>query len=166
MKHRKSVATFLTLASFTVLAAPAAPPDRVADIRKTTEVVLRTEAGPEGKVPKALAHLVAIAGGIAKDAKLAGPARAKLDAAVERTSKGGPMDPAGASAISEAYAALNGGRAFAFPADVKGIEGARALVRKLSEKSILALEAGRAEEAARDLLGCVLSVTTPMEAGP
>jgi hypothetical protein len=55
---------------------------------------------------------------------------------------------------------------FAFPVDVKGLDGARALVRSLSEKSIKAFEAGRLEEAARDLLGCVLAVTTPMEAGP
>jgi hypothetical protein len=145
--------------------ARAATPDRAADIRKTTEVVLRTQTGPKDEVPKALAHLVALAGGIAKDAKLAGPSRAKLDAAVEKTAKASPLDPASASAVSEAYAALNGGRAFAFPADVKGIEGAKALVRTLSEKSVKALEAGRAEEAARDLLGCVLAVITPMEAG-
>ena len=109
---------------------------------------------------------ISLAGSVAKDAKLPGPARAKLDAAVEKTTNAGPMDPASVAAISEAYAALNGERAFTFPPDVKSVDGAKALFRRLSERSVRALEAGRAGEAARDLLGCVLAVITPMEAGP
>ncbi|HQR47023.1 MAG TPA: hypothetical protein PK598_13555 [Thermoanaerobaculia bacterium] len=166
MKHPFAPLGLLVLAVATASPVPAAAPGRSEDIRKTTELALRTDAGPNGAAPGAVAHFVVIAGGIAKDAKLAGPSRAKLDAAVEKTARAGPTDPSSAAAISAAYAALNGGRAFAFPPDVKGIDGAKALVRSLSEKSVGALEAGRAEEAARDLLGCVLAITTPMEAGP
>jgi hypothetical protein len=166
VKHPFAPLGLLVLAVATASPVPAAAPGRSEDIRKSVDVILRTNEDRKAEIQKALAHLVAVAGEIAKDAKLAGPPRAKLDAAVERTAKAGPMDPASALAISEAYAALNGGRAFAFPPDVKGVDGATALVRSLSEKSVKALEAGRAEGAARDLLGCVLAVITPMEAGP
>ncbi len=165
----KRTATYLAASVFgalVALAAPAAPPDRAADVRKTVDAALRPGAGETGEASKALAHLVAIAGGIARDAKLAGPARAKVDVAVEKTAKAGAMDPASVAAIAEAYTALNGGREFSFPADVKKIDDAKGLVRSLSEKSLKALEAGRTGEAARDLLGCVLAVVTPMEAGP
>lgn len=160
--------TAACIAGFVLVALPAssASPDRAADVRKTVDAALRPGGFETGESLKALAHLVALAGVVAKEARLAGPSRAKLDAAVEKTAKAGATDPASVLAISEAYAALNGGRAFSFPADVKGVDGARALVRGLSEKSIRALEAGRAGEATRDLLGCVLAVVTPMEAGP
>ncbi len=165
MRKTLAAAVLLGFAAVFSLPASAASPDRAADIRKTAGDALKAGA-PKEETEKALTRLVFLAGEIGKDGKLAGPPRARLDAAAEKASKSSLFEPTTSAAVREAYAALNGSRPFAFPEGVKGIDDAKTLFRTLSEKSIQALKAGRTEEAARDLLGCVLAFITPMEAGP
>lgn len=158
------VAALLVTATACGAHALAAPPDRAAEIRTTVAAMSGTGEGSQEECLKGLAQVVRIAGAIARDGGLTGPGRAKLDAAVEALATTRPLEPAFATAIGDAYAALNDGRAFVFPAEVKTVEQARTWIRALSESSVAALGAGHHGEAARDLLGCVLAVITPQEA--
>jgi hypothetical protein len=70
------------------------------------------------------------------------------------------------AAAAEAYAALDRGAAFAFPKEVGTIEQAKAYGRGQVDRAVAAVSAGRPQEAARELVGFVLLVITPMERQP
>jgi len=53
-----------------------------------------------------------------------------------------------------------------FPPEVGSIEQAKAYGRAQVDRGLAAVAAGRPQEAARELLGFVLLVVTPMEAKP
>jgi len=144
------------------LAGAASPATGVADdIRRTTDALLQGE-GP-GDVHATLRHLLEIAGDLGREARLAAPAQAKLDAALAEARRLSPLDAAVRAKAAEAYAALDQGRAFAFPKEVASIEQAKAYGRGQADRSLAALSAGRPQEAARELVGLVLLVITPME---
>jgi len=144
------------------LAGAASPATGVADdIRRTTDALLQGE-GP-GDVHTTLRHLLEIAADLGREARLAAPAQAKLDAAVAEARRLSPLDAAVRAKAAEAYAALDQGRAFAFPKEVASIEQAKAYGRGQVDRTLAALSAGRPQEAARELVGLVLLVITPME---
>jgi hypothetical protein len=71
-----------------------------------------------------------------------------------------------------AYQAVSGGKAWKVPEEVtaaaqgpKGIEQATKICGQLLDSALAAHKAGRNEESVRDLLGMVILVVTPMEAG-
>jgi len=71
-----------------------------------------------------------------------------------------------------AYKAVSGGKAWKIPEELtaagegsKGIEKAVKLCAKLLDSALTAHKAGRSEESVRDLLGMVILVVTPIEAG-
>jgi len=99
-----------------------------------------------------------------REGHLSAPVQAKLDSASAQAGRLSPLDERSRAAVDEAYTALNGGRAFAFPPAVASIEQAKAYGRGQVDRSLAALSAGRSEEAVRELLGFVLLVITPMEA--
>ena len=154
----------LALAGLAVLglAGAGSPATGVADdIRRTTDALLQGE-GP-GDVHATLRHLLEIAGDLGREARLAAPAQSKLDAALAEARRLSPLDAAVRAKAAEAYAALDQGRAFAFPKEVASIEQAKAYGRGQADRSLAALSAGRPQEAARELVGLVLLVITPME---
>jgi hypothetical protein len=138
--------------------------DRAKAIESTAKVLL--EPGPSGPVdgPGAVARLVEIAVEIGEGAPIPAPARAKLAAAREQVRSHSALDPRCAAAIREAYLSLGDGQPYKFPADVKSIEAARASGRVQIDRAVVALRAGRREDSAREILGTVLMVITPMEA--
>jgi hypothetical protein len=136
------------------------------DIRRTADPLLQGGSHEPGDVDGALRHLLEIAAGIGREGRLPAPVQAKLDAASTQAHRLSPLDEAVRATVAEAYAALNQGGPFAFPKAVRSIDQARVYGRGQVERSLAALAAGRAEEAARELVGFVLLVITPMEAKP
>jgi hypothetical protein len=133
------------------------------DIRRTTEPFLRGGSSGPGDAHAALRHLLEIAAGLGREARLPAPAQAKLDAATAEASRLSPLDGAVRAKVAEAYAALDQGRPFVFPKEVGSIEQAKAYGRGQVDRSLAVLAAGRPQEAARELVGFVLLVITPME---
>ena len=147
------------------LAGAATPATDVGDdIRRTTDPLLQGGSSGEGDVYAALRHLLEIAGDLGREARLPAPAQAKLDAAAAEARRLSPLDGAVRSKVAEAYAALDQGRPFVFPKAVGSIEQAKAYGRGQVDRSLAALSTGRPHEAARELVGFVLLVITPMEA--
>lgn len=72
--------------------------------------------------------------------------------------------PAVKAALGQAYAALHGGRPFAFPPSVRTIDEAREVCRQAIDGAAAALEAGRFPEATRGMVEFILLAATPMEA--
>ena len=159
--------TTLALAGLGVLwlAGAATPATRLGDdIRRTTDPLLQGGSGGSADVHAALRHLLEIVADLGREARLPAPAQAKLDAASAQARRLSPLDGAVRAAAAEAYVALNEGVAFAFPKEVGTIEQAKAHGRSQVERALAALSAGRPQEAAREVVGFVLLVITPMEA--
>ncbi len=149
------------------LAGTATPATGVGDdIRRTTDPLLQGASGGSADVHAALRHLLETAADLGREARLPGPAQAKLDAASAQAQRLSPLDGAVRAAADEAYKALNQGGAFSFPKAVGSIDQAKAYGRGQVDRALAALSAGRPQEAARELVGFVLLVITPMEAKP
>jgi hypothetical protein len=149
------------------LGAAASPATGVGhDIRRTAGPMLQDGAGGSGDVHAALRHLLDVARDLGREARLPASAQAKLDAASAEARRLSPLDGAVRAAAGEAYTALNQGSAFAFPREIGSIEQARAYGRGQVDRAVAATSAGRPQEAARELVGLVLLVITPMEARP
>ena len=146
------------------LAGAASPATGVGDdIRRTTDPLLQGGSSGPGDVHTALRHLLEIAGDLGREARLPAPTRAKLDAAAAEARRLLPLDGAVRAKVAAAYAALDEGRPFTFPKEVGSIEQAKGYGRGQVDRSLAALSAGRPQEAARELVGLVLLVITPME---
>ena len=159
-------ATALALAGLGVLwlVGPASPATGVADdIRRTTDAFLQDGTSGPGDAHAALRHLLGIAADLGREARLPAAAQAKLDAARAEAHRLSPLDQAVRATVAEAYRALSQGAPFVFPKEVASIEQAREHGRGQVDRSVAALSAGRPQEAARELLGFVLLVITPME---
>lgn len=146
------------------LAAAASPASDVGDdIRRTAGQMLQEGSSAPGDAHAVLRHLLDIAGKLGREARLPAATQAKLDAAVAEAHRLSPLDSAVRASVTEAYAALDPGRPFVFPKVVGSIEQAKACGRGQVDRSVEAVSAGRPQEAARELLGFVLLVITPME---
>ncbi len=149
------------------LAGAATPATGVGDdIRRTTDQMLQGGSGGPGDVHTSLRHLLDIAAGLGREARLPTAVQAKLDAASAQAQRLSPLDAAVRAAAAEAYAALNQGAPFTFPKEVGSIEQAKGYGRGQVDRAVAAVSAGRPQEAARGLVGLVLLVITPMEAKP
>jgi len=151
------------LAVLGVATAPS-PGASVEDIRRSGDVLLSASTREPAEVHAALRRLIEIAGDLGREARLPPAAQVKLDTAGAEARRRSPLDGAVRAAMLEAYSALDGGRPFAFPKEVGSIEQAKAHGRGQVDRSLAALAAGRTQEAARELVGLVLLVITPMEA--
>lgn len=146
------------------LAGAASPAPGVADdIRRTTDPFLQNGSSGPGDAHAALRHLIGIASDLGREARLPAAAQAKLDAASAEAHRLSPLDQAVRATVAEAYEALSQGAPFVFPKEIGSIEQAREYGRGQVDRSVAALSAGRPQEAAREILGFVLLVITPME---
>jgi len=128
---------------------------------------LRAAAGPllspspaDAIARGALVEVLDIATQVAARAELPGgvaPRLREADAGWRKSPEAMPA-PAVVAELAEAYAALHGGRRFAFPPDVRTIDQAREACRRAIEGAASALADGRG------MLQFLLLVTTPMEA--
>jgi hypothetical protein len=151
------------LLSIGVPAGQAQSPDVATDVKTTTETILRG-SGP-AEVDKATRHLIDLLHRVATEGKLPQAFRTKVEAARVASQAGGSLDAKAVPALREAYAAVNAGRAFAMPDDVDSMETLMAYGRGRAERSVAALGKARSDEAARELLGFILFVVTPIDAG-
>jgi hypothetical protein len=168
MRSWKTLGFVLALA----VIAPVPPPIQAGveghlarQLRSTVQPLLSPSPG-ETALTRSLVEVLAIAARSAEEGNLSGAVRAKLGeahAAWRKTPEDLP-DPGVRAALGEAYAGLNGGRAFEFPAGVHSIEQAREACRKQVDGAVGALEAGRFAEATRGMVELLMTVTTPMEA--
>jgi len=130
-----------------------------AELRSHADAALRKESATADRV-KAVHQLVKVAARIGEEGRLLPKAfRTKVEEAAADPSA---FEQRGIPALNEAYAALNGGRSFAFP-DVSNLDDAVAYGRQQVERASKALKAGRHEEAARELTGFILLVVTPQD---
>jgi hypothetical protein len=106
---------------------------------------------------RALHELMTIAARIGEEGALSQAFRAKLAAAIQTAD----LDPRGAAALREAYAAVSGGRAFALPQEPT-FDAVLAYGRASVGRAAKAIEGRRHEEAARELTAAILSVVTPV----
>jgi hypothetical protein len=138
--------------------------DVAGEVRQAVQGLLASDPQGPGDVHEALRRVLDVAAGLGREAGLPAPAQAKLDAASAQARRLSPLDERSRAAVAEAYAAVSGGRAFAFPPEVGSIEQAKAYGRAQVDRGLAAVAAGRPQEAARELLGFVLLVITPMGA--
>jgi hypothetical protein len=138
------------------------PSDVAADIRAAGATIFDGGAGGAAATSQALTQLVEVALRIGEDGKLPASTRGQLGAVLERARQGSVLDEEAGAALRKAYAALNGGAPFSPPANVSSLEAAAAHGRAQLERGIEELQAGRPSEAARDIVGVVIFVVTPM----
>jgi hypothetical protein len=88
------------------LARAATPATGVADdIRRTTDQLFQGGSSEPGDVHTTLRHLLDIAAGLGREARLPAAAQAKLDAASAEARRLSPLDKAVRAAAAEAYGA-------------------------------------------------------------
>jgi hypothetical protein len=158
----------LALAAAIVLgptATRADPPDAPAKaIRAAADALLEGTARGPGEPEASLTRLVDEAARITDQAALPSAAKARIDAVRSDARRYPLLDDRARRDLAEAYAALNAGRAFEFPKSVASIDQAKAFGRGQVNRALAALAASQGERAARELIGFVLLVVTPMEA--
>jgi hypothetical protein len=141
----------------------AQPADLAADVKTTADIILAGDR--PGEIPKAIIRLVTLASRIATEGKLPPAVRTKLDAARASSLPEGLLNAKAGASLREAYALLNGGRAFALPSQVNGLDTLMAHGRGQVDRSVAALGQAKPEEGARELLGFILLVITPFDLG-
>jgi hypothetical protein len=163
MRKKGTALVLAGLGALWLIGSPASTGDRTDDIRRTTDQMLQGGSSGPFDAHTVLRHLLEIAGDLGREARLPAPTQAKLDAAVAEARRLSPLDGAVRAKVAEAYAALDQGRPFVFPKEVGSIEQAKAYGRGQVDRTLAAVSAGRPGEAARELVGLVLLVITPME---
>jgi hypothetical protein len=119
------------------------------------------DESPSERFKKGFSHLIGAV--ITAAPKTAYPAdfRTRMVKADQLFDKGGLFAPQAVKLLNESYRAINSGKDFEFPKDLKSIDDARAHLRKLMESSLKDLAAGQPDKAVKLLLECALTVVTP-----
>ena len=168
MRSWNTLACALAVAAITPVPGPVwdgEDGDLARQLRSAVQPLLSPSPG-DASGTRSLVEILGIATRAAERADLPGGVAAKLGkahAAWRRSPEEMP-DAGVAGALGEVYAALHGGRRFAFPSGVRTIDQAREVCRREIDGAAAALEAGRRGEATRGMLEFVMLVTTPMEA--
>jgi hypothetical protein len=129
-----------------------------AELKSNADAALRKESATADRI-KAVQQLVKVAVRIGEEGRLSRTFRTKVEEAAAHSTD---FEQRGIPALNEAYAALTGGRSFAFP-DVSNLDDTVAYGRQQVERASKALRAGRHEEAVRELTGFILLVVTPQD---
>jgi hypothetical protein len=129
-----------------------------AELKSNADGALNKASATADRI-KAVHQLVKVAARIGEEGRLSKAFRTKVEEAAAQSSA---FEQRAIPALNEAYAALNGGRSFAFP-DVSNMDDTVAYGRQQVERASKALKAGRHEEAARELTGFILLVATPQD---
>ena len=154
----------LLLASFVGPAAAANGASDLAGPLRTAADELGSAASRSADPMKALTEVVGLLSQVAERARLAPDVRAKIEAATAGLRKDGrSAEPAAVGQLNEAYAALNGGRRFSFPAGVTDGDRARSAYQREIDRAAAALRQGRPAEAVKPILEALMLVTTRME---
>jgi hypothetical protein len=163
MRHARRTGrlTFAILVTLGVRGGEAQTADLAAEVKATAGVILSGDR--PGEIPEALVRLVTLASRIAAEGKLPEAVRTKLEAARAGARPEGLLGEKSQASLREAYALLNEGRPFAMPKGLDGLDALMAHGRKQVDRSVTALGKAKPAEAARELVGFILLVITPME---
>ncbi len=164
MRLFATVTVILFAGAVWLTAGASDPPVLATEVRVSAAALLAPDESSGAPPAQAVASLVAALSRLAREAALPESFRSKLDLAAARVRDERFPDDRALEELRSAYAALNGGRPFEFPAGVRSLEAAREFGRRQVDRGVAALTAARNEEAAREILGFVLLVATPMEA--
>jgi hypothetical protein len=169
MKSFRAPIVALSLAGLAVVGRPARcgeDADLAARVRSAANALLASSTTADADRMKPMTEVVGLLSQVAVRGQLPDDVRARLADAAARLRKGtSPFaDPGVEQALNGAYAALHGGRRFTFPSGIRGIDQARDASQRAIDGAAAALEAGRHEEATKDLLQFLMLLTTPMEA--
>ena len=162
-----------SMALLMVLLAGAGPPlgasggeSEDAALRKEIEGALSflVGGGSSGSndMGESLARLVEVARKLAERPAVPPPAREELTAAAAIVRQKSALGPEAEAALRRAYAALNKGQAFKVPAGLAGLPAVLASGKESADQALTALDGHRYADAARDLVGIVLLVVTPV----
>jgi hypothetical protein len=136
--------------------------DLAAPLRAAADAL--ASVAPKSDPMKPLTEVVGLLSQVVERARLSPDVRKRVDGAHAGLRKGAwSSEPAAVGELNEAYAALNGGRRFAFPPGVRSGEQAREAYRREVDRAVDALEKGRPADAAKPILESLLLVTTRME---
>jgi hypothetical protein len=140
-------------------ADPTTSAETVKQIRSAAGVVLADAPRDRSEVEEALVRLLGSASELAaSDSGTA--ARDRTQTAYSLAQDGSLFGADTVSAMHEAYRELNGGQAFVLP-EFATVEEAGQIGREMIDAAVRAAEAGQPSEAAREVLGFLLLVTTP-----
>lgn len=131
------------------------------DLKAGASLILSNSPKPE-EVNRGLTLLFDTANKIAvRDSRLPAEFRNRLQAATKAFTRN-PLGAESSEALNGAYKILNGGKNYTFPNEIRDIGDAGRIARQYIDRSVKALESGESDQAARDILACILLVTTPM----
>jgi hypothetical protein len=159
----------LLLAAIPALRGEEAGPEAL--IARARAVVLTPDPGRDA-ITKALVDVLSASLQILPQQDRTKECRSRIEEAKKTLVQGELFSDKAYEDLGLAYKAVSGGKAWKIPEELtaagegaKGIEQATKICAKLLDSALAAHKAGRSEESVRDLLGMVILVVTPIEAG-
>ena len=172
MKNHSTIALIgiaLLLAAVPALRGEEAGPEAL--IARARAVVLTPDPGRDA-ITKALVDVLSASLQILPQKDQTRECRSRIEEARKTLVQGELFSEKAYGDLGLAYKSVSGGTAWKIPDELtapgagsKGIEQATKLCAKLLDAALAAHKAGRSEESVRDLLGMVILVVTPIEAG-
>lgn len=160
--------TFL-LVSVPALSAEENEPEAL--IARARAVVLTPDPGRDA-ITKALVDVLDASLLILPKTTYASEFKSRVDAVRIMFAEGAIFEDKARQYLGLAYKLVSGGNAWKIPEELtasgpgsKSIEQATKICAKLLDSALAAHKAGRSEESVRDLLGMVILVVTPIDAG-
>jgi hypothetical protein len=144
-----------------------APADAVAIINHAREITM-TPNPPEHGLTQVLADVLEASLVILPQTDYAAKFKGRVEAARTAFGQGALFSDKAYKGLGEAYKMVAGGKAWQVPEELRAprsgsIEEAKKICLKLLDSALAEHEAGRNEEAVRDLLSYVILVVTPIE---
>jgi hypothetical protein len=172
MKKHSTIALIgiaLLLSAVPALRGEEAGPEAL--IARARAVVLTPDPGRDA-ITKALVDVLSASLQILPQKEKTKECRTRIEEARKTLGQGELFSEKAYGDLGLAYKSVSGGTAWKIPEELtapgagsKGIEQATKLCAKLLDSALAAHKAGRSEESVRDLLGMVILVVTPIEAG-
>lgn len=168
MKDRLMIALVglaVLLAAVPALRGAATDPEAI--INHARDIVM-TPNPPENGLTQALADVLGASLMILPQTEYAAEFKSRVEGAKRAFGQGSLFSDKTYQGLSEAYKLVSGGTAWHVPDELKtpghgSIEDARRTCAKLLDSALAERKAGRNVEAARDLVGFVILVVTPIE---
>jgi hypothetical protein len=163
------IAFAFLLAAVPALRGEEAGPEAL--IARARAVVLTPDPGRDA-ITKALVDVLSASLQILPQQDRTRDCRSRIEEAKKALVQGELFSEKAYENLGLAYKAVSGGKAWTIPEELtapgegtKGIEQATKICAKLLDSALAAHKAGRSEESVRDLLGMVILVVTPIDAG-
>jgi hypothetical protein len=165
MKVRHKILTAAALSAVLIMPALGSRDYEALSAKIGKACAVFTRAGAEeGDCKAAFLQLVEVVEATAPKSSLPAAVGAKISEARRLFASASILNPGAVALLKDAYAAVNGGRPFAFPEGLTGLDGITARMRTMSETAQKNLEAGQTDAAFKTVLEILLMIVTPVEA--